>query len=99
MWGNKVQTKFAINGEGVGINRGDNYFFVFLDPGEHNLCSRAENKVTAKLTVEAGKTYYVQQKIKMGFMKARTDMDPLDAKEGEEALAKCHPSHFELKKN
>ena len=98
MWGNKVQTKFAINGEWVGINRGDNYFFVLMDPGVYNFCSQAENKVTARLALEAGKTYYVQQKIKVGFMKARTEMDLLDAKDGEEALAKCHPSHFELKK-
>lgn len=98
MWGNKVQTKFAINGEWVGINRGDNYFFVLLEPGDYNFCTQAENKVTNMLRVEAGKTYYVQQKVKMGIMKARTDMDLLDEKEGEEALAKCHPSHFELKK-
>ena len=98
MWGNKVQTKFAINGEWVGINRGDNYFFVLLDPGDYNMCSQAENKVTNILRVEAGKTYYIQQKIKMGFMKARTDMELLDEKEGEEALSKCHPSHYELKK-
>jgi hypothetical protein len=99
MFGNKVQTKFAINGAWVGINRGDNYFFVFLDPGEYSFCSQAENKVTEKLAVEAGKTYYVQQKIRMGLLKARTEMDLLDETEGKEALTKCHPSHYELKKD
>jgi hypothetical protein len=98
MWRNKVQTKFAINGEWVGINRGDNYFFVILDPGEYNFCTQAENKVTAKLAVEAGKTYYVQQKITMGYVLAQTEMHLLDEAEGKEALAKCHPSSYALKK-
>lgn len=35
MMGNKVQTKLAVDGKWVGINRGNNYFFFTLNPGEH----------------------------------------------------------------
>src|SRR5574340_1586414 len=35
MWGNKIQTKLAADGQFKGINRGDNYFFFTIDPGEH----------------------------------------------------------------
>lgn len=98
MFGNKVQTKLAADGQFKGVNRGNNYFFFTLEPGNHTFCSQAENKSTLSLNVEAGKTYYLQQQIKMGFMKARTKLVALSEAEGKEALGKCHPSSWEEKK-
>lgn len=90
--GGAVQTKIAIDGKWIGANRGNNYFFVQLDPGEHYICSRAENHSVLPLVVEAGKTYYVAQQISMGFAKARNTVKLLDEKKGQQDLAKCHPS-------
>jgi hypothetical protein len=98
MWGNKVQTKLAVDGEWMGVNRGDNYFFFTLDPGEHYFCSDSENRSLVTLKVEAGKTYYLQQKIKMGMWKARNKLVVLDEAEGKKGLAECHLSVFEEKK-
>ena len=98
MMGNKIQTRLGVDGKWVGVNRGDNYFFLTLPPGEHYFCSQAENRSVMAMKVEAGKTYYLQQKIRMGFMKARTRLDAVDEKEGKEGLAKCHPSSWEEKK-
>ncbi len=56
MLGAKIQSKLAVDGKWVGINRGNNYFFVSLDPGDHYFCSTAENRSVLKLTVEPGKT-------------------------------------------
>lgn len=95
--GNKVQTKLGVDGQWVGVNRGNNYFFVTLEPGEHYFCSQAENRSALALKVEAGKTYYLQQKIRMGFMKARTKLTVLDEAEGKTGLAKCHLSLWEEK--
>ena len=97
MLGNKVQTKFAVDGKWVGINRGDNYFIVNLDPGLRQFCSQAENKAKSSLTVEAGKIYFIQQHVRMGFMKAENSLEVLDESKGREALAKCHPSTFTAK--
>jgi hypothetical protein len=98
MFGNQYQTKLGINGKWVGINRGNNYFWVILEPGTYHLCSQLENKATASITVEAGKTYYVQQKIQAGgFAKARNSLTLLTHEEGGIALGKSHPSRFELK--
>jgi hypothetical protein len=94
MMGNKIQTKLAVDGKWIGVNRGKNYFFFTLDPGEHYCCSQAENRSLLLLKVEAGKTYYLQQKIKMGFMKARNKLVLLDEAEGQEGLAKCHLAVF-----
>ncbi len=96
-WGNKVQTKLAMDGKWVGVNRGNNYFFFALDPGEHYFCSKAENRSVVKLKVEAGKTYYLQQKVKMGFMKARNQVVQIDEEQGKVALGKSHPSSWEEK--
>jgi len=94
MKGNKIQTKLAVNGKWMGVNRGHNYFFFTLDPGEHYFCSKAENKSVMALKVEPGKTYFVEQKIKMGFMKARNQLALLSDEEGKKKLAKSHPSSW-----
>ena len=90
MMGNKIQTKLAVDGRWVGVNRGNNYFFFTLAPGEHYFCSTAENRSVLAMKVEAGKTYYLQQKITMGFMKARNKLVTITTEEGKAALAKTH---------
>lgn len=97
MAGNKVQTKLAVDGDWKGVNRGNNYFFFELAPGEHYFCSVAENHSVMKLSVEAGKTYYVQQHIHMGVMKARNSVDMMTDEEGKTKLAGLHPSTWEVK--
>ncbi len=98
MSGNKVQTKLAVDGQWMGVNRGNNYFFFTLPPGEHYFCSQAENRSVMALKVDAGKTYYLQQKVRFGFMKARNKLEALDEAEGKKGLAKCHPSSWTDKK-
>ncbi len=98
MLGNKIQSKLAVDGQWVGVNRGHNYFFLTLDPGQHFFCSKAENRSVLAASLEAGKTYFLEQKIKMGFMKARNRLAILSDEEGKAKLAKCHPSVFEAKK-
>ena len=98
MAGNKVQSKLAVDGEWKGANRGDNYFYFELSPGEYHFCSQAENRSLLTLKVEAGKTYYLQQKIQIGLMKARNKLVALDVEEGKVGLAKCYLSISEVKK-
>lgn len=98
LWGNKIQTKLAVDGQWKGVNRGNNYFFFTLDPGEHHFCSDSENRSLVTLNVEAGKTYYLQQKIRVGFWKARNKLAVLDEAEGKKGLSESHLSIFEEKK-
>lgn len=90
MMGNKIQTKLAVDGEWKGVNRGNNYFFFELEPGEHYICSQAENRDVMTLKVEAGKTYFLQQHISMGFMKARNSIDAMPEDKAKEKLPKLH---------
>jgi uncharacterized protein DUF2846 len=98
MMGNKVQTKLAVDGEWKGVNRGNTYFFFEVEPGEHNFCSRAENHVMLTLTLEPGKTYFLQQHIQMGLMKARTSMEAVSEEMGREKLAKLNLATWTEKK-
>lgn len=97
MYGNKIQTKVAVDGEWKGVNRGNNYFFFALKPGTHYFCSKSENNSIAILTTDAGKTYYLAQTIHMGLMKARNDLIVIEDAEGAAELAKAHPSTWEVK--
>lgn len=54
----------------------------------------AENRSLLTVTVEAGKTYYFQQKVRMGFMKASNRLEQITEAEGKVALDKTHPSIF-----
>ena len=92
MYGHKIQTKLAMDGQWVGSNRGNNYLHIEVEPGEHYVCSQAENKSVLSFKAEPGKTYYLQQKIKGGFMKARNKVVMLSEEEGKKGLAECHPS-------
>lgn len=97
MMGNKVQTKLAVDGVWKGANRGKNYFFFPLDPGEHHFCSKAENRSVVTLNVEPGKTYYLQQRIRMGLMKARNSLAVMTDDEGQKKLKDSHPSESKAK--
>jgi hypothetical protein len=89
-----VQTKLSVDRKWVGANRVNNYFYIMLEPGPHYFCStEAEYHSLLSLVVEAGKTYYLQQK-----MVTTADLQLLDEQEGKKGLAKCKLSVFEEKK-
>jgi hypothetical protein len=97
MAGNKIQTKVAVDGEWKGVNRGNNYLYFPLSPGEHYVCSKAENRSVMTITVEAGKIYYLQQHITMGVLKARNSVELMKEEEGKKKLEGVHPSIWEVK--
>lgn len=72
----------------LGVTRSKSYFTAQLPPGEHVLWAKAENVAAVKLTVEAGRTYYVNERVVPGFGKARVRLEVVDAAEGEKALKK-----------
>ncbi len=64
-------TRFGVDGEWVGANKGDSHFAISVTPGEHNVCvnwqsdsSDERNKVGMDtFTAEAGKIYYYEVKV------------------------------------
>lgn len=97
MIGYKIHSKFAVNGDWLGVNRGNTYFFLTLEPGEHFFCSESENQSYLALNLEAGKTYYLQQKVKAGIWKARTELVVMDENTGKKKLNDVNLSVFTRK--
>ena len=95
--GYKINSKLAVDGNWVGVNRGRTYFFFEVEPGERYFCSESENQDYLALTVEPGKTYFLQQKVEAGMWKARTNLVVMTESEGRKKLADVHLSVFEKK--
>ena len=87
--GSAVKSFFFCDEDLLGINKGRSHFFAQIDPGKHLFWSKSENVDALELEVEAGETYYFQQQVKMGAMKARTKLALLTQAEGKELLGKC----------
>jgi hypothetical protein len=64
----------------VGVNVGKSYFFTYVTPGKHLFWSKMENINSAYMEVEAGKTYYIGQKIKTGLLTANVKTELLKEK-------------------
>lgn len=84
-----IKSFFLCDDEILGINKGSSYFFAHVAPGKHVFWSKSENVDALELEVEAGKTYYIQQHVRMGGFRARTKLEVLDETEGRKALEKC----------
>lgn len=97
IFGMKINSKIAADGDWKGVNRGKTYFFFTVEPGERYFCSESENQDYLKLNVEAGKTYYLQQKVEFGVWKARTNLVVLTEEEGKKKLKDVNLSVFEKK--
>jgi uncharacterized protein DUF2846 len=92
-FGSLIQTKLAVDGRWMGVNLGGTYFTVSLEPGEHLLCSEAGNRALMDISVEAGRTYYVEQHPVKNFVgKMKNSLRLLDDKEGVRALIACRQS-------
>lgn len=74
----------------LGLTKGDTYAHAYLDPGLYTFWSRAENVSAVVQTIEAGKTYYLKQSVKMGGLKARVKVEFLSDEEGEYVLGRCN---------
>jgi len=84
-----IKSWFLCDDQVLGVNKGSSYFFAHVAPGTHVFWSKSENVDALELEVEAGKTYYLQQHVRVGGWKARTQLELLDEAEGQQRLAKC----------
>jgi hypothetical protein len=80
--------RVGVDGNWVGANNGKSYFFLQINPGEHNLCMEWQSGTFKKsserigeamqLMAEAGKTYYVR----LTFAYQRMHLELSDEAEG-----------------
>ena len=61
-------------------------------PGQTQVLSQAENTDAVNFDVEKGRVYYIFQHVRMGWVKARNELELLpDEEEGKKVLKKCNP--------
>lgn len=77
-----VKMPVALNGKPVGQTVAKSYLMLTVPAGQQTLVSSAENDSELKLTAEPGKNYFVWQEVKVGFIKARNNLQVVDDKTG-----------------
>lgn len=70
-----VRMEVTCDGQSLGSTKGKRFIYALLDPGKHTIKSKAENTATLDVDLEAGKTYYIHQRVKMGALMARTELE------------------------
>ena len=76
----------------VGMTKGDQHVTAAVPAGEHVIWSRSGNVSSLKMNLMAGETYYIKQTVKMGGIRARVDLEVLDAEAGKKAVADTKPA-------
>lgn len=75
----------------VGRNRGGEYFYFELTPGDHIIYSKGEKWAELPLSVKAGEIVFVRQEWRMGMMEARVALQRLDEVAGKYFVSKLQP--------
>ena len=92
-FGTAIKMEVTCDGINIGSTGGGRYIYSILEPGSHVFISKAENKSELPIILEAGKVYYLEQKVKMWILKARNNLERLDDQEGRDKLLKCKLSN------
>ena len=62
----------------VGIVSGKSYVQYRATPGEHLFLARAENWSCVEADLEVGKSYFIITAVRMGVLKARVSLEPVN---------------------
>lgn len=66
----------------MGYNRGAQYIYFKVTPGQHRILSKAENWDEIEIDAKAGRTYFVEQLTKMGIIMARNSLSQITEDQG-----------------
>lgn len=80
-----------INGNEVGVTMGMTYLEKEVDPGSITISGRGGGR-SVTIAVEAGKTYYIQQKVVPVMLGVVSKFNEFKPGKGEKALPKCAPA-------
>ena len=97
-YGGAVKFKASCDDKFIGSTSGMRYIYTIQEPGKHNFVSQAENKDELSVVLEANKTYYIEQVVKMGIVMARNRLVMLDESAGKQKISKCKLSADNVEK-
>lgn len=79
----------SLNGQATTKLAANTYHLWTVKPGEYEMVSLTRNNAKLKLKIEAGKNYYINQKVDVGIWVSRSQLHEVSEKEGKKALATC----------
>ncbi|MDX1910356.1 MAG: DUF2846 domain-containing protein [Saprospiraceae bacterium] len=89
-YGGVVRMELTCDGNNIGSTQGKQFIYTLVPPGKHEFISKSENKDALTMVVEAGKTYFLEQKVSTGWVMARTELVRImDESKGRQKLGKC----------
>ena len=81
-FGAAISMEVLVNNKSIGQTAAKTYFKYDVTPGHYQIQSKAENTSILDLDVLAGKSYFVWQEVKMGFIYARNKLQLTDEVKG-----------------
>ena len=84
--GAAVKMSVTLDGQTLGDTLSKTYLYTEVDPGPHQLVSKSENDSTLNVDTVAGKNYYIWQEVKMGILSARSKLQVVDDKTGQDGV-------------
>lgn len=88
-FGAAIKMTVLLDGRLLGDTASKTYLYAELDPGKHQLISKTENDSVLDIEVAAGNNYYVWQEVKMGMFAARSFLQKVDDKTGQDGVLQC----------
>lgn len=88
-FGAAIKMTVLLDGKLLGDTASKTYLYAEVDPGKHQLISKTENDAVLDIDVLAGNNYYVWQEVKMGMFAARSFLQKVDDKAGQEGVLQC----------
>lgn len=79
IFGGGINFENYLNKTFIGTTKGRSFFITSVDPGDHYITAHGENYASMLIRFEAGKTYYVQNEVRMGAFMARAKVELVDA--------------------
>jgi hypothetical protein len=67
----------------IGQFNGRNYLRYECDPGTHLFWARCENRDFVEAELEAGRIYFIEAKVRIGWISSRVRLFPVDPGDGE----------------
>ena len=79
MFQNLILDESDLDRKFIGNTHGHTTFATTVDPGDHFVSAQGENVASLLIRFESGKTYYVQNEVRMGVITARINLVLVDA--------------------
>lgn len=84
-----IKVTLECNGVYLGTTKGKRFIYLILDPGSYTFVSKAKNKSSLQLNLEAGNSYFILQKISTGGIMTITKLELMEETTGRKKLKKC----------